>query len=71
MKRLAERQSVAEEEKDLLTRCRNALESIDPSVEVILYGSRARGDPEPESALAGQGSSILWCRLSLQYFPIT
>lgn len=33
----------------LLTRCRSAIESIDASAEVIVYGSRARGDAEPES----------------------
>ena len=49
MKQLQEYQTGAEEEKILLTRCRTAIESIDPSAEVILYGSRARGDAKPES----------------------
>ncbi len=34
---------------DLLNRCRNAILKIDPEAKVILYGSRARGDEEPES----------------------
>jgi len=49
MKQLQEYNTGAEEEKILLTRCRTAIESIDPSAEVILYGSRARGDAKPES----------------------
>lgn len=49
MKQLREYNAVAEEGKILLTRCRTAIEGIDPSAEVILYGSRARGDEEPES----------------------
>jgi len=36
-------------ERVLLTRCRTAIESVEPSAEIILYGSRARGDAEPES----------------------
>ncbi len=49
MKQLAKYKTGAEKEKILLTRCRTAIESIDPSAEVILYGSRARGDVEPDS----------------------
>ncbi|NVM21528.1 MAG: nucleotidyltransferase domain-containing protein [Desulfobacterales bacterium] len=49
MKQLAEHKTIAGEEKILLTRCRTAIESIDASAEVILYGSRARGDGEAES----------------------
>jgi len=36
-------------EKAVLIRCREAIESIDSYSEVILYGSRARGDAEAES----------------------
>jgi len=36
-------------EKTLLARCRQAIESVDPTAEVILYGSRARGDARPDS----------------------
>jgi len=49
MKRLREYKTVVEEEKLLLRRCRTAIESIDPSAEVILYGSRARGNGTKES----------------------
>lgn len=40
---------MAEEEKILLMRCCSVIKNIDPSAEVILYGSRARGDAEQES----------------------
>ena len=33
----------------LLIRCRNAIKSIEPAAEVILYGSRARGEATPDS----------------------
>ncbi len=36
-------------EKTLLVRCRNAVKDFDSSAEIILYGSRARGDSKPES----------------------
>ena len=32
-----------------LTRCRDAVQEVAPGATVILYGSRARGDAEPES----------------------
>ena len=49
MKQLKEYQTREEEEKILLKRIRTAIEKIDSSAEVILYGSRARGDAKPES----------------------
>jgi len=49
MKQLKEYEAKGEEEKILLARIRTAIEKIDSSVEVILYGSRARGDAKPES----------------------
>ncbi|MBI5374102.1 MAG: nucleotidyltransferase domain-containing protein [Candidatus Schekmanbacteria bacterium] len=33
----------------MLERCCEAIKAIDPSAEVILFGSRARGDAESES----------------------
>lgn len=33
----------------LLQRIKNAVLTIDPSAEVLLYGSRARGDARPDS----------------------
>jgi predicted nucleotidyltransferase len=36
-------------ERALLERCRDAVRELLPSAEVILYGSRARGDAGPES----------------------
>jgi predicted nucleotidyltransferase len=49
MKQLREYKTIAEEEKILLMRCCSVIKNIDPSAEVILYGSRARGDAEQES----------------------
>lgn len=34
---------------ELLSRCRDAVWEVVPGAEVILYGSHARGDAEPES----------------------
>ena len=49
MKNLQVDKNIPEPEKTLLTRCRQAVESVDPSAEVILYGSRARGDARADS----------------------
>jgi predicted nucleotidyltransferase len=49
MKQLNELRAKTETERTLLARCRDSIRSLDPSVEVILYGSRARGDANPES----------------------
>jgi uncharacterized protein len=49
MKNLKEKGTLAEEEKSLLLRCKEAIRSIEPSADVILYGSRARGDAEADS----------------------
>ena len=49
MKQLKELKTETERERIMLTRCRDAIKSLDPSVEVILYGSRARSDAKPES----------------------
>ncbi len=34
---------------ELLSRCRDAVREVAPGAEVILYGSRARGEASPES----------------------
>jgi predicted nucleotidyltransferase len=49
MKQLKEYEAKGEEEKILLRRVRTAIEKMDFSAEVILYGSRARRDAKPES----------------------
>lgn len=49
MKPLIEFKTNSKEEKALLIRCRNAVKDFDPSAEIILYGSRARGDAKLES----------------------
>ncbi|MDZ7760114.1 MAG: nucleotidyltransferase domain-containing protein [Desulfovermiculus sp.] len=36
-------------EKELLVRCKQAVAAIDPTAQVILYGSRARGEQHPDS----------------------
>ncbi len=37
------------EERTFLTQCRTAVETIVPSAEISIYGSRARGDARAES----------------------
>ena len=37
------------DEVELLSRCRDAVQEVVPGAEVILYGSRARGDATLES----------------------
>ena len=49
MRQLREYEAIDKEEKVLLMRCCNVIKNIDPSAEVILYSSRARGDAEQES----------------------
>ncbi|HEY8292558.1 MAG TPA: nucleotidyltransferase domain-containing protein, partial [Thermomicrobiales bacterium] len=38
-----------EEETALLHRIRETVPAVEPTAQVILYGSRARGDAEPDS----------------------
>jgi predicted nucleotidyltransferase len=40
---------VSAAEQELLERCRDAIREVIPGAEVILYGSRARGDADQES----------------------
>ena len=49
MKTLLESKILSEKEKALLGRCKKAVKSIDDSAEIILYGSRARGDAKTDS----------------------
>ncbi|MBI5102991.1 MAG: nucleotidyltransferase domain-containing protein [Nitrospirae bacterium] len=49
MKLLVEHKTVTDIEKSILTRCRDIMKKIDPSADVILYGSRARGDAQNDS----------------------
>jgi predicted nucleotidyltransferase len=49
MKQLVGFKPKSKGEKAILVRCRNAVKDFDPSAEIILYGSRARGDAKPES----------------------
>jgi uncharacterized protein len=49
MKRLQEWSTASAAERELLEKCRDAVREIVPTAEVILYGSRARGDAGPES----------------------
>lgn len=49
MKQLNKDKIVSKEGRALLMKCRRVIKSIEPSAEVILYGSRARGDADPES----------------------
>ena len=49
MRNLQANITIPESEKALLARCRQAVENIDPTAEVILYGSRARGEARAAS----------------------
>ena len=46
---MKEYKPASEYAKVLLVRYRSVIKGIDPSAEIILYGSRARGDADPES----------------------
>jgi predicted nucleotidyltransferase len=41
--------SMADCDHILLERIRNTLQALDPTARIILYGSRARGDAQPDS----------------------
>ena len=49
MKRLQAWSTASAAERVLLEKCQNALSELIPSAEVILYGSRARGDARTDS----------------------
>lgn len=49
MKQLKEASVISKETKILLTKCRDAIKTFNSSVDIILYGSRARGDANSES----------------------
>jgi predicted nucleotidyltransferase len=49
MKKLEEVKKISKNEKFILEKCRKVISNIDPNADVILFGSRARGDAEPES----------------------
>jgi len=49
MRKFKELNTETERQRIILKRCRDAIRGLDASVEVILYGSRARGDAKPES----------------------
>jgi len=49
MKKLEEIKKISKRDKFILEQCRKAINKIDPNADLILFGSRARGDAEPES----------------------
>jgi predicted nucleotidyltransferase len=49
MKKISENNLLADKEKNLLMKCKHIIQNIDASADVILYGSRARGDADQES----------------------
>jgi predicted nucleotidyltransferase len=49
MKRLQESSVLSRAERELLEKCRDAVREVAPGAELILYGSRARGDAGLES----------------------
>lgn len=49
MKHVQELSTLSAQERNILLRCCQEFKKIDPTVQVILYGSRARGDAQPDS----------------------
>jgi predicted nucleotidyltransferase len=49
MKHFMEHTLLAQEERGILIRCRDVIKEIDTQAELILYGSRARGDAAHDS----------------------
>lgn len=49
MKTLIEHTLLAQDARGIVMRCRDATREIDPKAELILYGSRARGDAAHDS----------------------
>ena len=49
MRLLEENKASSEKERNFLRMCRDAVQRVDASAQVILYGSRARGDGSEES----------------------
>jgi uncharacterized protein len=49
MRKLKEHKSLSEIEKNILMKCKIIISDIDPFAELILYGSRSRGEAEKES----------------------
>jgi predicted nucleotidyltransferase len=49
MKRMQESSVLSRAERELLENCQDVIREIVPGAEVILYGSRARGDADQES----------------------
>ena len=49
MRELSDWEAGSREERDLLRRCRDAVRGILPGAALILYGSRSRGEAEPDS----------------------
>jgi len=49
MTRFLEGNILSEEEKKMFVRCVEVVRALDSSAELILYGSRARGDAQTES----------------------
>lgn len=49
MKKISENNFLDDKEKNLLMKCKHIIQNIDESADVILYGSRARGDAYQES----------------------
>ena len=64
------------EDVELLGRCKKAITQVVPDAEVILYGSRARGDAEEYSdydilvVVNGQADMVLEDKIRDNMFPI-
>jgi predicted nucleotidyltransferase len=76
MKKLQDQKSLSDADCELLIRCKRAIHSLDPTVEIILYGSRARGDARADSdfdlllLIDGEVTAQLEDRFRRQVYPI-
>ena len=63
MKERGSPEAASQQDDALLTRCREAIKKVAPQATVVLYGSRARGDGEPDSdydLLVLLGGAVNW-----------